>query len=141
MIRTAPSYQRDSRSGFMLMEVMVSVIILAVVMTALMKATIGSISSTRETQLYSRGILLAQQKMWELENEYAYAENGELGRQQGEFSEEFPDYSWEAEIERDEDRLVYIIFLKTKWLYNEQERFFTLMTESPMAGDEVERRR
>jgi len=122
------------------MEVLAAVIILTVVMVALTQSTVQSMNSASEMKDYTRVIMLAQQKMWELENEYAFTQKGSTS-QDGIFAEPFSAYNWEADIEADEERLVFVISLKVSWVFRQKDRWFNLTSEVPMRGDEVERKR
>jgi len=134
------STRRSSTGGFLLMEVLAAVIILTVVMVALTQSTVQSMNSASEMKDYTRVIMLAQQKMWELENEYAFTQKGSTS-QDGIFAEPFSAYNWEADIEADEERLVFVISLKVSWVFRQKDRWFNLTSEVPMRGDEVERKR
>lgn len=126
--------------GFMLMEVLAAVIILTVVMVALTQSTIQSMNSASEMKDYTRAIMLAQHKMWELENEFSFTQKGSTS-QDGTYLEPFDGYSWEADIKAEEGRLVFVVSLRIQWSFRQKDRWFNLTTEVPMRGDEVDRRR
>ena len=141
--RAALSCTREGRrrkSGFLLIEVLLAVTILTIALVGIMRAIIQATSSGREVQRYTRAVQLTQQKTWEIEDRYAYTNQETSEDDEGVYEEPLEDYSWEWEIESDEDRLVYIVSVKTIWHHNKKERTYTMMSEVPMKGDEVERR-
>jgi len=122
---------------------MLAATILTIALVSLMRATMQSTNSTRETQKYTRAVMLTQQKIWELESTYrSLDEEGFEEEEDGNFAPPFDDFSWETEVEIDEERLVYILTARTLWIHGPAEkdksnRQYTLMTECPMPGDRV----
>jgi general secretion pathway protein I len=83
------------KHGFTLLEVMVSMAIIAIALTAVLGSQSQSVSFATEAKFSTTASLLAQGKMAELEArkpEDLYSESGDFG-------EEFPDYAWEATVE------------------------------------------
>lgn len=82
------------RLGFTLLEVMVSMAIIAIALTAVLGSQSQSVSFATEAKFTTTAALLAQGKMAELE-----AMNPEdLASDSGDFGEDFPDYSWEVTL-------------------------------------------
>ena len=82
------------RFGFTLLEVMVSMAIITIALTAVLGSQSQSVSFATEAKFSTTAALLAQGKMAELE-----AQNPEeLTSDSGDFGEDFPDYSWEVTL-------------------------------------------
>ena len=71
-IHRSSVHPKMNRNAFVLMEVLVSVAILAVGVTVLLQSIVSSLESNRLAREYSRAIFLAESKMWEYEQKYAY---------------------------------------------------------------------
>lgn len=83
--------------GFVLLEVMVSLIILAVALGTSLRAFTHSITSLRRIEATTTGMFLAEQMMSEIE--LLPRKDGEY---EGEFGELFPHYYYELTVERQE---------------------------------------
>ena len=83
------------RSGFTLLEVMVSVAILSLVLVSVHKLHSQSLTMNTQAQFYTQAPMLAQSKLSEME---AYPES-DYANDSGEFGENFPGYSWEVAVE------------------------------------------
>lgn len=127
---------RGGRHSFVLMEVLVSVTIMAVGITVLLQSIINSLEANQITRNFTRGVFLAEGKMWELENEYGYMEDMPTGPSYGEFDPPFHDYTWEAEVSAEEDLVEYRIEVTVKWIHRKREKEYTLRTVVPMRREE-----
>jgi len=78
------------KNGFTLLEVMVSLAIVAVVLVSLLISQSQSVSLQDEIKFNTTAILLAQRKISEIELEEA----NNLNSDDGDFGDDFPDYSW-----------------------------------------------
>lgn len=86
-------YQRQA-SGFTLIEVMIAMAILAIALVAVFQSQSQSVSMETRSRFITTASLLAQSKMAEIE--MAGLEN--FSATQGDFGDQFPDYSWTARI-------------------------------------------
>jgi general secretion pathway protein I len=86
---------RGEKYGFTLLEVMVSMAIIAIALTAVLGSQSQSVSFATEAKFSTTASLLAQAKMAEVE-----ARNPEdLYSESGDFGEDFPGYAWEVTVE------------------------------------------
>ena len=81
--------------GFTLLEVMAAVSIIAIVLTAVYRLQIQTISMNSAARFYTIAPLLAQSRISELES---LSEKNE-GSESGDFGEDFPGYTWSTSIE------------------------------------------
>ena len=87
-------FRRKTRArGFTLLEVLVAVAILAIAMVAILKANVQSLDKLTRSRETNTASLLAASKLAEVEAAGA-ANWREL---QGDFGEDYPDYTWEVE--------------------------------------------
>ena len=84
---------RKRAPGFTLLEVLVAVAILAIAMVAILKANVQSLDKLTRSRETNTASLLAASKLAEVEAAGA-ANWREL---QGDFAEDYPDYTWEVE--------------------------------------------
>ena len=81
-------------SGFTLLEVMVAVAVIAITFVTLIGAQSQSVSIAGHTRFAVTSALLAQQQLTEIEmTEYEQISSGS-----GDFGENYPGYSWQAEV-------------------------------------------
>ena len=89
------SLRNKKNSGFTLLEVMVSLSIIAIALTALLATQSQSLSLAGEAKFSTTAALLAQSKMAEFEGVNAE----EMMSDSGDFGEDFPDYFWDVSIQ------------------------------------------
>ena len=82
------------QTGFTLLEVMVSVAIIAMSFVALLSSQSQSISIASISRFETTASLLARQKLAEIE----LAGFDQLGSESGAFEDDYADYSWEIEV-------------------------------------------
>ncbi len=80
--------------GFTLLEVMLSLSIIAIALTAMLGSQSQSVSLAGDAKFNTTAAFLAQGKMAELEAE----EPAALSPGSGDFGESFPDYTWEVTL-------------------------------------------
>lgn len=80
--------------GFTLLEVMLAMAILAIALVAVFQSQSQSISMTNISRLATTAPLLAQSKMAEIEG----MDPKNIGSGSGDFGDNFPDYSWRADV-------------------------------------------
>jgi general secretion pathway protein I len=89
------AFMNNRNPGFTLLEVMVAMSIIAIALTALLASQSQSISIAGEAKFSTTAALLAQSKMAEIETKT----KDELMYDSGDFGDDFPDYSWEMEVQ------------------------------------------
>ncbi len=81
--------------GFTLLEVMISIAILAVVLTEILNLQSRGLSFAHETKSKITISLLAKKKMAEVKA----ADPEDIVSDSGDFGENYPDYSWQLDVE------------------------------------------
>jgi type II secretory pathway pseudopilin PulG len=82
--------------GFILLEVLVSILILSIGLVAVIGAFSSSTKIISTTRRYSEAVQLAERKMFEIQT--IPMEDWKT-RDSGDFGDQYPDYTWEYEIE------------------------------------------
>jgi len=126
----------EESRGFVLMEVLVSVTILAVGVTVLLQSITNSLDANRLTREYTKAIFLAQKQLWKLEQQYAYEEEQPTGTTQGEFRVPFQDYAWKQTIRSVERQVEYQLKVTISWMHRNKEMQYSLETIVPMRRNE-----
>ncbi len=80
--------------GFTLLEVMIAMAILAISLVVVFQSQSQSISMASGSRFKTTASFLAQSKMAEIEA----TDLGAISFENGNFGEDFPDYSWEIDI-------------------------------------------
>jgi len=86
---------RGSASGFTLLEVMISLSIIAIALTAVYNTYTRTISLNMEQRFNTTAPLLAARVV----NDFEGRSLDDLSDESGEFGTEFPGYTWEATVE------------------------------------------
>ena len=81
--------------GFTLLEVMISVAIIAIVLMAVLGSQSQGLSLSGESRFNRTAALLAQGKMAEIET---VKDLGDLNSDSGDFGDEFPGYTWQLSV-------------------------------------------
>jgi type II secretion system protein I len=99
MIGTWNLRRRDRESGpagFTLLEVLISLLIIAIVLISCLRAQNQSIRLYTLSREMTIATILARQKMGEIENEATGFP--ELGEEEGDFEEQFPEFTWKKAV-------------------------------------------
>ncbi|MFZ2630998.1 MAG: prepilin-type N-terminal cleavage/methylation domain-containing protein [Desulfosalsimonadaceae bacterium] len=103
-------YVANNRRGFTLLEVMVAVSIIAIVLVSIVRLQGQTISMNETIRFYAVAPLLAQAKLSEITLKPEDFE----GSQSGDFGDDYPGYTWKAEIEELSIEVVESATLKVK---------------------------
>ena len=82
--------------GFTLLEVMISVAIIAIALTALLGSQSQSVSYANSAKFETMAALLAQKKM----SEMVIQDPASLTSANGDFGDDYPGYTWEATVSK-----------------------------------------
>jgi len=110
------SQRLERVQAFVLIEVVLSMTILAIAGTVLMRSLMNSMDATRIVRDTAKAVFLAQDKMHEFELKYSNKVAAELGEFRGIFEQPGASkFYWRAIVERDRDRDAYVITVWTNW--------------------------
>ncbi len=87
--------KRNRNFGFTLLEVMISLAIIAIALMAVLGSQSQGSSLANESKFNTTAALLAQSKMAEMEIRAL----NDLGSDSGDFGEDFPGYVWEVSVQ------------------------------------------
>ncbi|MCG6944695.1 MAG: type II secretion system minor pseudopilin GspI [Deltaproteobacteria bacterium] len=85
--------KKTSAQGFTLLEVLVAVAILAIAMVAILKANVQNLDSLTKSREMTTASLLASSKLAEIEA----AGVANWSESQGDFGEDYPEFTWQVE--------------------------------------------
>jgi general secretion pathway protein I len=88
------SFRRRSEGGFTLLEVLISLVIIATVLITCLRAQNGSIRLYNLSRDMTVATILARQKMGEID----VGGFPELGEEDGDCGEQFPGFTWRTEV-------------------------------------------
>jgi general secretion pathway protein I len=89
----------SNKKGFTLIEVLISLLILAVTSIILYQAWNGSLNAIRKGRTYNTVTFLLQRKVTEFEIQSKNKKIDELKEEQkGDFGSDYPDFSWEIKL-------------------------------------------
>ena len=87
--------KRSGNIGFTLLEVMISVAIIAIALMAVLGSQSQGSSLANESKFNTTATLLAQSKMAEMESR----SRNDMGSDSGVFGDDFPEYAWEISVQ------------------------------------------
>lgn len=88
-------FTQEKQTGFTLLEVMVSLSIIAIVLVSLLISQSQSVSLQDESKFNTTAAMLAQYKLSEFELKKA----DDLISDSGEFGDDFPNYFWKVNVQ------------------------------------------
>ncbi len=110
--------------GFTLLEVIVSLVVLAADLVAVLGAFTASMAATGAAENRTIATMLLNEKLEELKKEPLVT----AGEDEGDFGEEFEDYRWNVEvIESGTPGLVYVV-VTVSWLERGKETELSIRT-------------
>lgn len=125
------------RAGFLLLEVLVATTLLAVGVTACLRALFNSLQASRETQMYTQGLFLAQKVMSFAENQVEFKDDWDLPGGWRYF-EEAENYQYRVTVDENEDFWTNRIIVSVRWASNpddvendDKNFYYRIVTEVP----------
>ncbi len=121
------------RTGFVLLEVLVSMTILAVAGTALIQCFQASIDAQRRIKSRSQAIYLTQSRILDMEFLYYGMESVRRAQHHGSYRDMgFPDMAWEASVKVDRKRYAHEITVTTLWEQANKTYSYSMTTLVPL---------
>jgi len=121
------------RNGFLLFELMVAVLVLAVALTVVSRSFISSLAALRLSADLSRGTLLLEQKAWEFEQK----ESLSPGKEEGTFEAFGGNFRWSVETREMEEVPLYEADITVRWNAAGGERELTVTTTLPRQDEKT----
>lgn len=107
---------KRTHSGYVLIEVLLAMTIMAIAGTALLQSLRNSVDASRSVRDMTKAIYLTQAKLNELKTYYYRREGAQLGELRGNFDSPGAEkFQWTAQVERDRERDAYVITVWTSW--------------------------
>ncbi len=125
MTATSTLRRRDDGAtsrGFTLVEVLVSLAIIAIVLITCLRAQNQSIRLYHLSRDMTVATILARQKMLEIELAVKLGEFPELGEDEGDFEDTFPGFSWQKSVSTTPFEEARRIDLSVIWKEGTRER-------------------
>lgn len=118
-----PPCMRGHRSGFTLIEVMATIVLLGIVMPAVMMGISASLGAASQAKRSVEAAMLGETKL----NELVVTGQWQNGVLSGDFAPDSPDYKWQAQqVARDME--ITELDLRVTWIARGQERSVNLST-------------
>jgi len=116
--------RRDRREAFTLVEVLATLLLLAITLPVAMKGISLAAAAASVARQRTEAASLAQGKMDEL----LATGDWQVGRQSGDFSPEWPDYGWRADVSEWDGSALQLLTVEVRWTAQGHERALALDT-------------
>ena len=113
--------QSSGNEGFTIVEVLVALVLLGVAVMMTVNLTTQNQDNLAQTRLQDTAIVLAREKLFELENDGFSASTGKSG----DFRPEHPGFTWNASAHATNKAAIYRLLLTVSW-GNEEDRDVTI---------------
>ena len=118
---------RDNK-GFVLVEVLITVVILSVGLTFITRSMMMSLKALDITEQYTQGYLLLEQKMWEFEQKGFIESDLDVEESFNQPNEEFRYRLVTESVADDESGLLNQVTLSVNWPVKKEKREISLTT-------------
>ena len=118
-----PRSNKDKRSGFLLLEVMLSVFIVVVGVVFVIGSFVTSIKAFKASKIYLDMLYLTEEKMWEYEESGEIEEDSDSGK-----FEDYKNAEWNIEAEEIEDLPLNETTVEIVLKENDRKRKFEIVT-------------
>jgi len=115
--------KRQKCEGFLLLEIMISVLILSIGVLLVLNSFVGLIRATELSKSYFKAGLLLEEKLLEL-----YNSDIEEGMSRREFSDFDNRFSWDLDVVKSEDGFCKEVSLKVLWCEKDKEKDLSVLT-------------
>ncbi|HQL63612.1 MAG TPA: type II secretion system protein [bacterium] len=123
----------SDRTGFVLLEVLVSMTILAVAGTALIQCFQACIDAQKRIKQRSQAIYLTQSRILDMEFLYYGMESVRRAQHHGDYRDlGFPNMWWEASVKVDRKRYAHEITVTTSWEQTNKTYSYSMTTLVPL---------
>jgi len=113
---------RNPRGGYILLEVLLSLVLVGVGLTGVMLALRAGLAASERSRHVTAATMLAQQKL----AEFRSAPPQRIGTLNGDFGQEGPDYAWRAQISPMEEHDFYAVTVEVVWTRSGREQSVAL---------------
>lgn len=127
--------------GFLLMEVLVALAILAVGITGLLVALNNSLDFAKRSKMYSTAMFLANDIMIREERLYAFSDEVATSNSGTFYDEGLPEFTWETDTQLDSDRMQYVITVTIRWEYKRSPLSYRIVQAVPSHRETIEQMR
>ncbi len=114
----------NNERGLTMLELLVALVILSIGIVGVLRAFSSSTLTCKAAESHSNMALLAQQVAGELERQ-AELETGDLS---GTFGPDFPDYTWEADVQQAAEANLYRAEIRVVHTGGDRRKFYRLFT-------------
>jgi type II secretory pathway pseudopilin PulG len=123
--------RRKAEFGFLLIEVLISVLIMSIALAALLDSIRTSIDANAIAQEMTRAITLTQQKMWEMETTFLWKTEEAEYQDEGQFKKN-PTFHFKVDVEPDLDRSEIVLIVTVSWLHKRIPKSYNLVSVVPL---------
>lgn len=106
-----PSNQTSAGNGFTIIEVLVALVLLGIAAMMTVRLTTQNQNALTGTRMQDTAIILAREKLFELETEGLCASTGKAG----DFGDDYPTFKWKASAHATDIPEMYRLLLTISW--------------------------
>ena len=111
MKQASLSHKQVSNDGFTIIEVLVALVLLGIAVMMTLQLTTQNQNALSQTRRQDTAIILAREKLFELEEDGLSASTGKSG----DFGEDYPAFSWKASAHATDISEFYRLQLTVSW--------------------------
>ena len=119
--------QNRRRQGFTLIEVLVTMALMAIVLPVVMRGMSIAVATAADAKRKAEAVTLGQAKLNEIVEEINLQDTSEQNSS-GDFSPDFPDYQWACQAQDDTNLGVTQLTMTVTWSERGKQRTFEMAT-------------